>query len=309
MSLGLSSVVVAGALALHPFSTGLLGRAPEPAPHPSWDEPEEPTTDPATAPPAEGTPPATDPATDPAGNPADALAPAPEPVPAPTTTPLPVVVPGPMVVTRPEPNKGIGLIAAASTTGGLAWLTAIGRMVAINKCAQAINAGDIEASFGQCLFKTTTSLLLLTPAGWVTNAATYGLAPGAGMVRGKYDGVRAAWDGAPKRNVPVFVGVGAALLGVGVIGRLATVFTFGRSIRACVGGVDACRNSLVLHYLGAQLSSAGIAAGAGLLAYGLAYKKAFTNEGSRRKAAGLADVRLAPQLGWNYTGLSVSGRF
>lgn len=296
MSLGLSSLIVASTLVLHPFSTNMLASAPEPVPDPSWDEPEEPVADPAT---------------DPARDPAEALAPAPEPAPAPAATPevVPVAVPGMLPVTRPTSSKGTGLIITAGIVGGLAWLTTIGRMRAITRCTDAIATGEISASVGQCIFKSGTALLLLTPAGWMTNGATYGLAPGAGMVRGKYDGIAAAWDGAPERTPAAYIGSGAALLGLGVIGRVFTMFTFDNSIAKCVGGADACRNALVLHYLGSQISSSSIATGAGLLAYGLSYKKNRDGETDRRKAAGLAHVRLSPQLGWAYNGLSLSGRF
>jgi hypothetical protein len=304
MALGLASLVVASTLAFHPFSTGSIVRAPEPAPHPSWDEPE-PATEPVEpVEPAEGTPPATDPA----GNPADALAPAPAPVPAPAV--VPVVAPGPMIVTRAAPPKGVGLMVAAGVTGGLAWLTVFGRLAAIDRCKTA--AGNAVLGNGSGLsaasscFRSAGSLTGLTVAGWLLNDVTYGLAPAAGVARGKYDGVNAAWDGRPQRKAPVLIGVGAGLLGAGVIGRIVTMVAFWRQLN-----IDRLfqHYPLSVHFIMAQLSAASIQGGAGMLGYGLAYKKARTTEDGRRKAAGLARMKLAPQLGWNYTGLSLVGRF
>ena len=319
MSLGLSALVVAGVLALHPFgSTAMQGGTLEPQPDPSWDEPDEPVADPAAAPAAA---PAADPAADPTaegqptelaedpGDPADALAPAP----APEAQPAPVGVPAPVSVARPAPKKGTGLIVGAGVTGGLAWITVVSRLTSLERCKTAAGnallgeGGGFDAILA-CM-RSTASLVTLTPMGWILNGATHGLAPSAGAVRGEYDGVRAAWDGAPDRDARVFVGVGAGLLGAGVVGRLATIVVFWRQFRLGTPVLLFRNYPLSVHFLMAQVSASSISAGAGMLAYGLSYKKHRTTEEGRRMAAGLAELRLAPQLGWDYTGLSLTGRF
>ena len=303
---GLSSLVVASTLAFHPFSPPLAVRAPEPVPDPSWDEPD--PTEPTTT---EGTPPTETTPTDPAAG---------STVP-PAALPPPVVpAPGTMLVTKPTPSMGTGLMIGAGITGGIAWLTAIGRMTTATRCINGIeNSEDVGSVFGgiviQCIFKTGPALLLLTPTGWIANGVTHGLAPAAGSARGRYDGAMAAWDGKPERKPVVFIGTGAALLGVGVVGRLVTLFTFRTTLGRCVtgaalsGSAEACRGPVLMHFFGAQLTSAAISTGAGLLAYGLGYKKGRTTEEGRRKAAGLANLELTPQLGWAYSGLALQGRF
>lgn len=298
--MGLWSLLVASTLVLSPFSTPTAMRgAAEPQPDPSWDEPDAPTSgEPATT--------TTDPATPTdAGNPSDALAPAPAPAPA-----VPVPVPTPMVVTRPAPPSGLGLMIGAGVTGGLAWVTVLGRLGALNKCKSAVGSAVVGSGGGlsaatTCI-RSTGSMLGLTLLGYTLNDVTYGLAPAAGVYRGKYDGVRAAWDGAPDRPTPVLVGVGAGLLAGGVVGRLATIVAFWRQLNP---ERLFTKYPLGAHFVLAQLSAASIQGGAGLLGYGLAYKKMRTNEEGRRKAAGLAELKLAPQLGWDYSGLSLVGRF
>jgi hypothetical protein len=316
---GLSSLVVASTLALSPFSTPwTVGEAAhgawptkpatetkpaaetktgsEPAPDPSWDEPDqtEPTTD--VPPPTEGTP----------GDPADAVAPAPVPPPV-----LPVPAPPPMIVTRPAPPSGLGLMIGAGVTGGLGWLIALAKLSAAKKCRSAFGEAVLDPgasgvdAIRQCA-RSSGAIVGLTLPGWLVNDVTYGLAPAAGVARGKYDGARAAWDGQPNRKTPVFIGVGAGLLAAGVVGRITTLVVFFRQLN-----VDRlfAHYPLSAHFVLTQLSVASIQGGAGLLGYGLAYKKMRTNEDARRKAAGIADLRLAPQVGWAYSGLSLTGQF
>jgi hypothetical protein len=349
MPLGSTSLLLASTLALSPFSTPWTVRAAEdgawpnsgggPSEKPAAEVPD--PAAPSTAPPPSPAAPSTGPTQDPSWDEPDAAEPGttatpgtaeptPEVGPAqpaagttvpPAALPPPVVPPpGTVLVMRPSPAKGTGLIIGAGITGGLAWLTAIGRMTSANRCIDGIsNSDDLGGFLGgvvlQCIFKTGPALLLLTPTGWLANGVTHGLAPAAGSARGKHDGMIAAWDGKPERKPVVFVGTGAALLGLGVVGRLVTLFTFRTTLSRCVtgaafsGSAEACRGPVLMHFFGAQLTSASISGGAGLLAYGLGYKKGRTAEEGRRKAAGLASLKLTPQLGLDYSGLALTGRF
>ena len=339
MPLGSTSLLLASTLALSPFSTPWTVRAADDGVWPNGGGPsEKPAAEvpdpaaPSTAPPPSAAAPSTEPTQDPSWDEPEAAEPGttPEVVPAqpavgttvpPAALPLPVVpAPGTVLVMRPSPNKGTGLIIGAGITGGLAWLTAIGRMTSANRCIDGIESSeDVGGLVGgvvfQCIFRTGPALLLLTPTGWLLNGATHGLAPAAGSIRGKHDGMIAAWDGKPERKPVVFIGSGAALLGLGVVGRLVTLFTFRSTLSRCVtgaafsGSAEACRGPVLMHFFGAQLTSASISGGAGLLAYGLGYKKGRTAEESRRKAAGLASLKLTPQLGLDYSGLALTGRF
>lgn len=329
MPLGPLSLVVASTLALSPFSTPLTVRAaeggawPTGTPQPA-DKGTPPASDTATPPPAAtGTEPQPDPSWD---EPADPTTPEPaagttgdpagEVAPAPVTAPvLPPPGPAPIII-KPVASTGMGLMIAAGVTGGLGWVIALSKLAALNRCKSAIGTAVTGGSGGfdalrQCT-NSTGSMLALTVPGWIVNDVTYGLAPAAGVYRGRYDGTNAAWEGKPQRPVPVFIGLGAGLLAGGIVGRVATFVAFWRQLsirRALDGNIPFDKYPLGAHFVLQQVAAASIQAGGGLLGYGLAYKKAKTTEDSRRKAAGLANVKLAPQLGWAYTGLALTGEF
>jgi hypothetical protein len=214
--------------------------------------------------------------------------------------------PPPEAPKRPVYNKGTGLIVAAGITGGLAWAAGLTRMAIISNCARKVEEGAIGDGSAACIFRAGTASLLLFPTQWMLNYATWGLAPAAGAVRGRHDGVEYAYEGNPERSVGAFIGSGAAILGVGVIGRIAMYPMFGRALRGCVDDGSRCLRHLRLQAFGVQLSSAMIGAGAGLLAYGIAY-----NSTSKKHTRLLEQhaIRVAPQIGWDYTGMSLSGRF
>lgn len=346
MALGSVSLLLASTLALSPFSTPWTVRAADdgawpnsgggsPSEKPAAEVPD--PAAPSTATPGTTAPGTTAPGTEPTQDPSWDEPEATEPgatgtgttEPTPTTTPTdpatgttvppaalpPGMTPAPMIVTRPAPPTGLGLMIGAGVTGGLGWVVALARLSALNKCKSAIGTAVLDngqsgaSAFGQC-FTSGVSMYLLTPVGYLVNDVTYGLAPAAGVFRGRYDGTNAAWDGKPNRPAPVLIGVGAGLLAGGIVGRVATFVAFWRQLNP-----DRLFSNYPLgaHFVLTQVAAASIQAGGGLLGYGLAYKKARSSEESRRKAAGLAkkgvDLELAPQLGWSYNGLALTGRF
>ena len=267
--------VASSPLATPPLALGMLDD-----PQPGWDDPvdgDEPATDPAPSVPAPS-------------------------VPAPT----PVAPPSDAAPKRPIYGKGTGLIVAASVTGGLAWVAGLSRMAIISNCARQVEEGTIGDGSMACIFRAGTASLLLFPTQWALNYATWGLAPAAGAVRGRYDGVAHAYEGVPERSVGAFIGSGAALLGVGVIGRVAMYPMFGRALRGCVDDGSKCLTYLRLQAFGVQMSAAMIGAGAGLLAYGIAYN---SNSKKHSRLLEAHAIRVTPQIGWEYTGMGVSGRF
>lgn len=257
-------------------------------PQPGWDDPVDEATDAPTTEPDE---------------PAPVGETAPEPVPVPT----PTVPPPQGPPQRPDVSNGTGLIIGASITGGLAWVAGLTRMAFVSRCARDIENGTLgDGSAAGCVFQAGVANIVLYPVQWTLNYATWGLAPAAGAIRGRHDGIAYAYDGLPERNPGGFIGSGAALLGVGVIGRIVMYPMFYRAIGTCVEDASKCMTHLRLQSFGVQLSSAMIGAGAGLLAYGIAY-----NSSSKKYGRLLQQhsVRVAPQLGWDYTGMALSGRF
>jgi hypothetical protein len=291
---GLVSLSLASVLAFHPYS------APSAAPtgtQPGWDEVEAETaadaaTDAATA--GEVPPPTVDPAN---------VAPAPA-----AAAPAPAVA-------KPEYKKGTGLIIGASITGGLAWIVGLTRMGFVKQCQDKLEESEdiptgTEAA-KTCFLRAGAGNVALAFLQVPLNWATWGLAPAAGVVRGRYDGVDAAWEKKQARKTAAFIGAGAAVLAVGIIGRITAAALVLRPYQKLADGdVDGFFGGIRGRLFGVQLSSAAIGLGAGLLAYGVAYRKNFDSENRR-----LQQVRLTPQLnfdptrGTSYTGLAMTGRF
>jgi len=134
---------------------------------------------------------------------------------------------------------------------------------------------DAEVTVYRC-FTNIKSILGLSVAGWFANWATWGLSAGAGAVRGKHDGVAYAWDGHPDRTAGGFIGGGAAMLGVGVVGIGVSRVLAVTKILQCDVNVDI--NNCVTrgfrgYFAGIQVSSALVAAGLGVMVYGIVYRK------------------------------------
>lgn len=294
-TMSIASALLVTSLVMHPYAapTGTFVVA-EPAPtQPGWDEVE-----------------------------ADATPPADTEVPPPEVTPSDV--PPPAVPTAPPPGKplykkGTGLIIGAAVTGGVAWAISFTRMAFVKQCQNKLeeaadDEGNIDTGIGAavtCVFRAGAANIGLTLLQVPLNWASWGLSPAGGFVRGRYDGTEDAWAKKEARKTGAFIGAGAALLGVGVVGRIvAASFASAPYKKLGEGDVDGFSTALRLRYFGIQLSAASIAAGAGLLAYGIAYKNNHESETVR-----IQQVRIAPTYlvdrgtGERITGLSLSGRF
>jgi hypothetical protein len=93
--------------------------------------------------------------------------------------------------------------------------------------------------------------------------------------------------------------VNAYGVGIGVRGWLITSL-----FERCEGHdvPEPCmRRQIWGYFAGLQLSGMAAAAGAGLLAYGIAVRKS----GPSR----MTNLRLAPEIGWSHTGFSLLGSF
>jgi len=265
------------------------------------------------------TPPAEDPA---AGWDDEPVADPPPPTPAPATTPPPADAPppaGPQTheVARPQTHSGIGLIVAASVVGAGAWGTAIGKIVLVERCSDSIDdtmtTTDAQVSAFTC-FQSARGILGLSIAGWFLNWATWGLAAGAGAVRGKHDGVGYAWDGAPDRVAGGYIGGGAAMLGVGVLG-IGLTRIFSLNILRCDVNADlnkCLKRKFNGYFAAVQVSSSLVAAGLGMMIYGIVYGKNRRQFENRR----VTDLQIVPDVslfrengGSNYNGLALTGKF
>lgn len=324
-----------------------LAVAAPPAPHPSWTEgegegeaPAEPAVEPAAAAEA-GAVASPDAEPDPAG---DAI----DPIPADgspadgsegetggsvdgqSTAPA-EGDPAPLAV--PDKN-GLGLLIASGAVAAVSWGTMGWRMAIVrNGCRddtelETVTEEDIEELVGSgvgCADARVRSGLA-----WglqsIPNATVWGLAPAGGALRGKYDAARFVLEGGPERNDKLFIGLGASLLGAGAIGRIVVAFIRIRSlirvdqsyVASCIEGdtttpeqfFDCYARKNMLHFFGHQFTSASVGAGAGLLAYGIAYNKT-RDKYQKGQSASQARLQLSivPQLSVHHTGVAATLRF
>ena len=304
----------------------------QPAPDPSWgddaaaeEEPAEDTTD-------------TDAADEIADEPASESPESTAVQPAAPVPTYPVEAPKPTTIEDikiPE-NKGIGLMATAGALGAVGWGVMGWRIARIKRLCTAdavdvmsVSEDDLESvtnSAAECFVSGRGVNAALWALQALPNAANWGIAPGGATVRAKYDAAVSAKTGEINRKPGVFIGTGAALLSAGAVGRIVVMVIRIRSLNPvngvaanCLDGADtqadeffdcyANRNALL--YGMHQLSSSGIAAGAGLLAYGVVYKRDRKNYEKNFGAEPVAKLEFSmqPQLSLDYTGVSASLRF
>ncbi|MCH9685129.1 MAG: hypothetical protein K0V04_27070 [Deltaproteobacteria bacterium] len=254
----------------------------------------------------------TEPAAEPAADPAAPAETAP-PITTPVVTPTPAPSTG-TIVKKPAPpppdQNGMGLMIAAGAVGAVALGAGVGRAVIISKsCASPGDvAVDAAGSITDCL-RDARTLVALTAVEWTANTGTYVLAPVAGMIRAQFDSSRYMYSGKPNHNGALLAGIGGGVLGIGLftkIGlwaalpkRLSCPFddNYGKCVRRKFAG----------YFIGTQLASTAIAAGAGLLSYGIFYNK--ERKAKERLFFRPDEVRVAPALGRNYSGVALTGRF
>lgn len=219
------------------------------------------------------------------GEPA-AESPGPAPGPAPAVGPVaaPAVDLGPTPGDlRPEPPRydGRGLLIGAGVLG-------------------AVNIGLVAARLGLSLGEPTAAheqarLMLTAVATPIDLAAGIGLAAGGGHLRGRHDGYRSAFTGAPPLRATAFTSSGVILLVMGAVGWASawTPWQGDPSLDARGGG------SLVVESVGSLL----LMGGTGLVAYGVSWAK-HTRLYSRTRPVG-----VRPNFGPGFVGLAVVGRF
>ncbi|MBL4685237.1 MAG: hypothetical protein JKY37_11650 [Nannocystaceae bacterium] len=242
--------------------------------------------------------------------------------------------PAPTEVVIPK-KTGLALMITSGGLGAVAWGVMGWRMARIRRLCRAsddaldsVNQDTISGvvdGAGECFVSGRGGNALLWTLQAIPNAGNWGIAPAVGVIRGKYDAARFVKLGEADRNPNVFIGAGAGLLGLGVVGRLAVMVIRVRSLNPvkgvaanCIDGdtdlstfYDCYARKNMLLYAGHQVSSAAVAGGAGLLSYGITYKK----ERSRleklngRQAQTKFEFRVEPALARTYTGVSTTLRF
>lgn len=250
--------------------------------------------------------------------PATDAGPAEAPVADPTATAAPANAPGTVlggigIEKKPAPapsgKKGLGLMIAAAGVGAIAWGTAGATAGLIsNSCVDG--GSDVGGTLTTCVTKVT-SVLGLTVLKWIANDVTYGLAPAAGLVRGRYEASENAYSGKFNRNGVMFAAIGGGALGVGIVGKVVLWGLIPKTFNCPIDPIEdygpCVRRRFVGYFIGQQFMSSSIAAGAGLLAFGIYYNK--ERKARERLFFRPEQVRLIPNVSQEFTGMTLAGRF
>lgn len=196
----------------------------------------------------------------------------------------PTIDPGPAPAElRPEPPPydGRGLLIGAGVLG-------------------LANIGLVAARVGLSLGEPTAAqeyrrFILTAVATPIDVVAGIGLAAGGGYLRGRQDGYRSAFTGAPKLRAIAFSSSGVVLLVMGAVGW-ASAWTPWHGDESLDGRG---RGSLVVESVGSLL----LMAGSGLVAYGASWAK-HTRRYSRSRPLG-----VHPKVGPGFVGLTLGGHF
>lgn len=200
----------------------------------------------------------------------------------PVAAPVVDLGPAPAELRPPPPRyDGRGLLIGAGVLG-------------------VVNIGLVAARLGLSLGEPTVAheqarLMLTAVATPIDVAAGIGLAAGGGHLRGRSDGYRSAFDGAPKLRAVAFSSSGVILLVMGAVGWASawTPWHGDASLDARGGG------SLIVESVGSLL----LMGGTGLLAYGVSWER-HARRYSRSRPLG-----VRPTVHPGFVGLAVGGRF
>jgi len=251
------------------------------------------------------------------------------------TAPVDPIAPKTVEDIKIPEQKGLGMMIAAGGLGAVGWGVMGWRIARIrSRCtADAVDVMSVSEEDAQMLFDSAVDCFSARGenAGlWalqaLPNAANWGIAPGAAAIRAKYDAARSAKTGEVDRKPGVFIGTGAGLLAAGVVGRVVVAVYQVQALNPtksvfarCIDGssvdteefFDCYRGNVSTRYAMHQLSSAAVAGGAGLLAYGVVYKRERKNyeKNFGAQPATALEFSVAPQLALNYTGVSAQLRW
>jgi hypothetical protein len=247
---------------------------------------------------------------------------------------LPAPAPAPLVDSAPAARpsaprwKGAGLIATTGLFGAAGLGFNIARVAVGSRLCDDLRydeaSGSVEG-FDRC-FNAGLAMGGLATGALVTNGLAFGLSAGAGVVHGRHAAHRARFAGRREARARLQVGLGAGMLGVGLVGYLAVRVSSWFDVlgqqtcsarypldnfadpatRANVNPFARCMGDRVGGYLsGILVAQAMSTVGVGLLTHGVAYRR------ERRLLGYIASgrLRLQPSLGREHVGLALAGRF
>jgi hypothetical protein len=257
------------------------------------------------------------------------------PAPAPALDNTAAPAPAPAGARPPEPRwRGTGLIATAGVLGGLGLAANIGRVAAASRLCKDLrfDAGTMEVSgITECAFGSA-ALGVLAPIALLSNTAAFAFSAAGGASRGRWAAHRTAFSGERQQNSALQIGLGAGIMGVGLVtylgvrlGSYADLLGFDTcneryplidmtggdvgdadAIQGSVPGFRQCMGRRMGGYLaGIGIGQAMSVIGVGLLTHGVTYRRNL----KLMRYITHNQFRLQPTLSFNYAGLTLSGRF
>ena len=224
---------------------------------------------------------------------------------------------GPIEAVQPEDEpelvplptrRGYGFFGAAL---GVQVASALSSLVAyreIERRCLALDATSVAAG-RSCMDGSTDTLVLVTVGGFL-GRGSIALAAIGGDVAGTHDGAHDAWRHRPQRDARAHMFLGGVLLAAGVATLGASLSFQWLQRQGCAYQEEwfdyrECMTSVMYTGWGLSVASdASLAVGAGLLAYGNAYRDEHMIWSSKRHA-----WRLRPSLSSSRLGLDASLRF
>lgn len=210
----------------------------------------------------------------------------------------------------PAPRwRGVGLSIGAGVVGSIGLALNLARVGVVQRACADLGASgsEVKRAITDCVqdSRTYIGLSALAP---LASVSALGLAAGAGVVNGRHRGWLAVHGGRRRASTWVYIGVGAGLLGAGVLAYAVAQIGMWRDlygVRGCLTGADIsidCVRSRWSGWLaGITVGQAGAAVGAGLLGFGIAYR--IRREGRR------ATLSVRPALSLSHAGIRLSGSF
>lgn len=156
-----------------------------------------------------------------------------------------------------ESRSGNGVLIAAGAVSTLSWATWIGRIATTRD----------ECGIYGCNYDKGRSVPIFAAAGWGLNFTTWVLAPIGGQRRAQYDVSSLKVGFLSRRRSVRFLAVGSALLSLGLAVNMYLRLDWAYNI----GETD--EKAVYAYIIALQSSSSMIAAGSGLLMYGLEYRR------------------------------------
>lgn len=228
--------------------------------------------------------------------------------------------------TPPGPQwKGTGLLVTAGVLGAVGLGANIARIALVRRVCEGVRYDPVsmQVNGGDGCFSGAVGMGVLGGSALGFNMIAFGAAAGGGSLRGTWNAYGTAYAGKRTRAAGAQIGVGAGLMGVGLLGYAAVrIFSFvdflganscgeRHSVEGTGGSpgdsafAECVRGRYQGYLAGITASQAMSVIGVGMLAHGASYRRNLRFY----RAVSAHALRVQPNLAPTWAGLSLTGRF